>query len=146
MRRRTEIYARPATRFAASFIGTPPMNLFPLERRGAGMVLRGTAGPVLAPPLDDDGDRRHPAGDICGWRDTGIPAMVQHAEYLGADTVLACAAGEATSAGAAARPRRADARAAPVHLAIDEPLHLFDATTGQRMVPQRTQRKQEVVA
>ena len=28
------IYARPATSFAASFIGTPPMNLFPLERRG----------------------------------------------------------------------------------------------------------------
>ena len=45
-----EIYARPATSFAASFIGTPPMNLFPLERRGDGMVLRGTDGPILAPP------------------------------------------------------------------------------------------------
>src|SRR5690242_7391769 len=42
-----EIYARPATTFAASFIGTPPMNLFPLERRGAGLVLCGTEGPTL---------------------------------------------------------------------------------------------------
>src|ERR1700754_2692800 len=41
-----EIYARPATSFTASFIGTPPMNLFPLERQGEGLVLRGTAGPV----------------------------------------------------------------------------------------------------
>src|SRR5580692_9024795 len=37
-----EVYARPATRFVASFIGTPPMNLFPLERRNHGMALRGT--------------------------------------------------------------------------------------------------------
>ena len=45
-----ELYARPATTFAASFIGTPPMNLFPLERRAGGMVLQGTDGPILAPP------------------------------------------------------------------------------------------------
>src|SRR5580698_4820219 len=48
-----EVYARPATSFAASFIGTPPMNLFPLERRGAGMVLRGTDAPVLASAVAD---------------------------------------------------------------------------------------------
>src|SRR5580693_7282846 len=47
-----EVYARPATSFTASFIGTPPMNLFPLERRGSGMVARGTEGPLLAPPID----------------------------------------------------------------------------------------------
>jgi sn-glycerol 3-phosphate transport system ATP-binding protein len=33
-----DVYTRPATSFAASFIGTPPMNLFPLERRDDGMV------------------------------------------------------------------------------------------------------------
>src|ERR1700738_3464774 len=47
-----QIYASPATSVAARFIGTPPMNLFPLERRDAGMVLRGTSGPVLAQPVD----------------------------------------------------------------------------------------------
>src|SRR4029077_8059556 len=43
-----DVYARPATSFAASFIGTPPMNLFPLEPRGGDMVMRGTEGPALA--------------------------------------------------------------------------------------------------
>src|SRR6185437_11715317 len=37
-----ELYASPATRFAASFIGTPPMNLLPTERTGAGLVVAGT--------------------------------------------------------------------------------------------------------
>src|SRR6202789_3908523 len=87
-----EVYARPATSFAASFIGTPPMNLFPLERRNSGMVLRGTDGPIL-PPLA--------RGELLGgirpvWirlAEHGIPALVGHAEYLGADTVLACSVG-----------------------------------------------------
>src|SRR2546422_11103400 len=29
-----EVYARPATTFVASFIGSPPMNLIPQERDG----------------------------------------------------------------------------------------------------------------
>ena len=62
-----EIYARPATSFAASFIGTPPMNLFPLERRDAGMVLRGTDGPDLAPPSALV-TRRHPPGSSAAGR------------------------------------------------------------------------------
>src|ERR1700761_2785010 len=49
-----EIYARPATSFTASFIGTPPMNLFPLEECAGGMVLQGTDGPILAPPVAGD--------------------------------------------------------------------------------------------
>ena len=53
-----DVYARPATSFAASFIGTPPMNLFPLEPRGAGMVMRGTDGPALAP--------QRSTGDVLG--------------------------------------------------------------------------------
>jgi len=49
-----EIYAHPATGFVASFIGTPPMNLFPLEASDDGMVLRGTGGPILAPAVMGD--------------------------------------------------------------------------------------------
>src|SRR3984957_6288070 len=88
-----EIYARPATSFCASFIGTPPMNLFPLERCGSGMVLPGSDGPILAPPTK---------GQLLGGirpenfrlAEQGIAARVRHAEYLGADTVVACAAGD----------------------------------------------------
>jgi sn-glycerol 3-phosphate transport system ATP-binding protein len=129
-----EIYAFPATTFAARFIGTPPMNLFPLEPRGEGMVLRGTDGPVLAPCV---------AADMIGGlrpehirlADAGIPAVVQDAEYLGADTVIACVAGEATLLarlpGRVVLPART-----PVHLALDEAVHLFDAANGKRAMRQ----------
>ncbi len=125
-----DVYARPATSFAASFIGTPPMNLFPLERRAGGMVLQGSDGPILAPP---------DAGALLGGirpecfrlADHGIAARVRHAEYLGADTVLACAAGEVSLL--ARLPGRVVLdEGTPVLLATDEPIHLFDAATGQR--------------
>ena len=125
-----EVYARPATRFVAGFIGTPPMNLFPLERRGDGMVLRGTAGPVLAPPLEHDTIGGIRPEDL-RLADTGIAAVVTHAEYLGADTVLACTAGEATLL--ARLPGRVMvAVGTAVLLATDRRLHLFDAATGHR--------------
>ncbi len=126
-----EVYARPATSFAASFIGTPPMNLFPLERRGAGMVLRGTEGPVLAPPA---------AGELLGGirpeclrlAERGLAARVRHAEFLGADTVVACTTGDASLL--ARLPGRVVlADDTPVHLATDEPIHVFDAASGRRI-------------
>src|SRR5207244_8193349 len=47
-----QLYARPATTFAARFIGTPAMNLVALEdgpRGGtSGAVIRGTREPVLS--------------------------------------------------------------------------------------------------
>jgi sn-glycerol 3-phosphate transport system ATP-binding protein len=125
-----EIYARPATSFAARFIGTPPMNLFPLERRGDGMVLPGCDGPILAPAG---------TGELLGGirpetlrlADQGIPALVRHAEYLGADTVLACAVGKETLL--ARLPGRVVlADGTPVHLVSDAPIHVFDADTGRR--------------
>ena len=90
-----EVYAHPATSFAASFIGTPPMNLFPLDAARRRHGVRGTDGPVLAAPCAGDAARRHPAGEL-RLAERGIPARVRHAEYLGADTVLACIVGEAT--------------------------------------------------
>ena len=138
-----EVYAQPATRFVASFIGTPPMNLFPLERHGDGMVLRGTNGPVLAPPLGHDALGGIRPEDLSA-ADAGIPAVVKHAEYLGADTVLACAAGAATLLarlpGHVMLPE-----GAPVFLATDKALHVFDAATGRRVVPANAV-KQAVVA
>ncbi len=138
-----EVYTRPATRFVASFIGTPPMNLFPLERRDAGMVLRGTSGPVLAPPLGDDAIGGIRPEDL-RLADSGIPAVVQHAEYLGADTVLACAAGAATLL--ARLPGHVLlAEGAPVFLATDKTLHVFDAASGHRAVAERAM-KEEAIA
>ena len=68
-----ELYARPATTFAARFIGTPAMNLVPLQalqpRAAAGL----TAG--IRP------EHIRIAAD-------GIPATVTSADYHGADTIV----------------------------------------------------------
>jgi sn-glycerol 3-phosphate transport system ATP-binding protein len=106
------------------------MNLFPLDQCDAGMVLRGTDGPALAPMT---------AGELLGGirpesfrlAERGLPVRVRHAEYLGADTVVACAAGEVTLL-ARLPGRVALAEDTLVHLTTDEPVHLFDAATGRR--------------
>src|SRR5437773_4910508 len=41
------LYARPASVFAARFIGTPPMNVLPLTDGPSGAVLEGTEGPTV---------------------------------------------------------------------------------------------------
>ena len=62
-----EIYKDPATPFAASFIGTPPMNL--IEREGSLVGIR---------------------PEVIELSETGQAATVQSLEYLGADTILSC--------------------------------------------------------
>ncbi len=123
-----EIYANPATSFAASFLGTPPMNLFSLDRAADGLVLRGTTSPVVAPAAP---------GELLGGirpenlrlAERGIPVHVELAEYLGAETILTCNVGEARLL--ARLPGRVDVSiGAAVHLATDQPVHLFDAATG----------------
>ena len=81
-----ELYARPATTFAARFIGTPAMNLVQIENgRIAGSDVA-VAGP----------------GRMLGMRpeavrlDGDVPATVRSLEYLGADLVLRCAIGSET--------------------------------------------------
>ena len=77
------LYSRPATTFAARFIGTPAMNLLRLEN---GHI----AGSAVAV---------NHGGDLLGIRpesvslNGNVPATVQSLEYLGADLVLRCAVG-----------------------------------------------------
>ncbi|MFX7768539.1 hypothetical protein ABTK15_21260, partial [Acinetobacter baumannii] len=37
-----DLYAQPATAFAARFIGTPPMNLLPLQAHAQGLAIAGS--------------------------------------------------------------------------------------------------------
>jgi sn-glycerol 3-phosphate transport system ATP-binding protein len=107
------------------------MNLFPLSRNGGGLVIAGSDGPVLAPPVAELalGGIRPEALRLA---ESGIAARVLDAEYLGADTVLACAVGEARLlarlAGRVMLPP-----GTTVYLASDESLHLFNATNGRRI-------------
>jgi sn-glycerol 3-phosphate transport system ATP-binding protein len=81
-----EIYARPATTFAARFIGTPPMNL--IECRDG--YVTGSDAKVGA----FSGERvigirpEHISIAAQGWN-----ARVESIEYLGADQIVRCALG-----------------------------------------------------
>ena len=129
------LYADPATRFVAGFIGTPPMNLFPLQRTPRGMVIAGTDGPPLLPAQDLAALGGEAIGGLRPEHlvvaDRGIPGTVQHAEYLGADTILSCRVGAADLL--ARLPGRAmHPIGSRVHLRPTAPVVLFDADDGAR--------------
>ncbi|AOB41214.1 ABC transporter ATP-binding protein [Bordetella parapertussis] len=121
------LYARPATEFAARFIGTPPMNLIALDTHDSRPVVAGTQGPALA---------NAPAGAATlGLRPEhiridadGMPAVIESVEYFGADSVAVCRLG---SCGGVAVRVNGHLRSAPgttVCLAWpDERQHFFAA-------------------
>jgi sn-glycerol 3-phosphate transport system ATP-binding protein len=110
-----ELYGRPATVFAARFIGTPPMNVM------AGVPGAGEARLLGVRPEDV----RLDAG--------GLPATVESVEYLGADSIVACRAGDELVNARVAR----QAHCLPgerVCLAWSaDAVHLFDARSGKRI-------------
>jgi sn-glycerol 3-phosphate transport system ATP-binding protein len=133
-----DVYAHPETSFVASFIGTPPMNLLPLDESGA---VRGTSGPPLA-RFGDDALLAGIRPEALRLADSGIPASVLHAEYLGADTVVGCKVGTEAKLLARLPGRVALPDGAAVHFAFDRAdLHLFDAETGHRLPQPALQRE-----
>ena len=127
-----DLYEHPATAFAASFIGTPPMNLMPLEPTEDGCRIAGSDGPTLTTQAQP--------GLLAGVRpehiritDSGpLAARVESVEYLGADTVIACRAGEAAIV--VRQPGRLTPQPGdPVHLAWPAALqHCFESASGRR--------------
>ena len=125
------LYERPASLFVARFIGTPPMNLLPLQ---PGPRLEGSDH-----PLGFVADGR---GQILGLRpeqldvvgpDAGVEVVVEAVEYLGADAVLSCRTGPHTLAARVPgrlRPRPGE------RLCLGWKSHavnLFDAGSGRRL-------------
>jgi sn-glycerol 3-phosphate transport system ATP-binding protein len=87
------LYARPATEFAARFIGTPPMNLIGLSSAQGATIIAGTQSRAIAGA---------PAGAVkLGVRPehiridaNGVPATVESVEYFGADSIVVCRVGD----------------------------------------------------
>ncbi len=126
------LYARPASAFAARFIGTPPMNLARLADGARGAVIRGTDAPVVAAGRGE--------GLLLGVRPeaiaidpAGAAATVVSMEYLGADSIVACTVGEEPITVRA--PGRLElAAGARIGLAWRrEAQHFFDAGGGARV-------------
>ncbi|RYY81095.1 MAG: ABC transporter ATP-binding protein [Comamonadaceae bacterium] len=81
-----ELYAQPATTFAARFIGTPSMNLLRLE---GGRI----AGSTVPAGRDAHWLGLRPEAVTLGGP---VPATVRSIEYLGADLILHCGVGSET--------------------------------------------------
>ncbi|WP_447555188.1 ABC transporter ATP-binding protein [Vreelandella sp. EE22] len=93
-----ELYNHPASAFAASFIGSPAMNLLPLIAGDAGAVIEGEPTTTVAPLKSAGGQLGIRPEDIeLRPADApGVPARILSEEYLGADTIVYVAVGEHT--------------------------------------------------
>src|SRR4051812_7349977 len=114
-----EVYAKPATTFVASFIGSPPMNLIPSERGGKPVVL-GIRPEHLEP---------------CAEKDATLVVAIDLVEPLGADTLVYGRLEGKSEARVAARMAAAmDARTGKLPLRYDPArVHYFDPETGARL-------------
>jgi len=88
-----ELYENPANRFVASFIGTPPMNLFPGEwfgKKGVSVGLRPEHITIDEPAAAARwGHRALPDGDAARWGHRALPdAVVDYVEVLGSESLV----------------------------------------------------------
>jgi sn-glycerol 3-phosphate transport system ATP-binding protein len=113
-----EVYAKPATTFVASFIGSPPMNLIPREHQGR-KVLFGIRPEHLEP---------------CAESEARLLLEVDLAEPLGADTLVYGHLNAQGDTRIAARLPSSFRPSEKLALRYDEAnAHYFDAETGARL-------------
>ncbi len=137
-----EVYARPATIFVASFIGSPPMNLLKGRTRGSVFDVDGAALPLPhASPHDGEAllGLRPEHVDIIGGAastsaDAGWPFTVEVVEMLGAERLvhgrLASQAFTLRIAGTDVPPAAGQTLRVTAEL---QRLHWFDPATGKRI-------------
>jgi sn-glycerol 3-phosphate transport system ATP-binding protein len=133
------LYERPASIFAARFVGTPPMNVVPaaLVSGGASIMIDGTRSTFIMTGAPAGHD---PATLAVGIRpeavrlgEAGVPATVAAVEYLGADTLIETrVAGEPFVVRVSGRANAAAGET--VHLAWDPAAaHWFDLSSERRI-------------
>ena len=126
------LYAKPATTFAARFLGTPPMNLLGLVDGPDGAQIDGADGAsVLSGP--GAGLQLGIRPEDIELRDQGdFYAELVAADYLGADTIVtARLGGQSLLVRVPGRVRIAQGERAALSW-TPEAIHLFDATSGRR--------------
>ncbi|MEB3259377.1 MAG: ABC transporter ATP-binding protein [Cyanobacteriota bacterium] len=95
-----DLYRQPANLFVAQFIGSPPMNLLPVEVVGPGLLLLAGKKFALPDPLEPLLAGRHGQRLTGGLRpehlrlapaaNRNLPAEVSHVEALGNEQLLTC--------------------------------------------------------
>ena len=131
-----DVYERPATVFAAQFIGSPAMNV--LSARAEGRIVRLTNGIEIQTGTDASGDvllglrPEHMERDAQG----PIALDIRMAEPLGANTLLHGSLEGIEQEVVVSLPgvHREDVMAGSARFSIPpESCHLFDAGTGRRI-------------
>jgi sn-glycerol 3-phosphate transport system ATP-binding protein len=127
-----QLYARPASLFAARFIGTPAMNLVALDDGPGGAVIRGAPEPVLAGR--GNGLTLGIRPEHIALADSGgVAAQVTSAEYHGADTIVTARVGQESLLLRAPGQLRLQTGTL-IRLGWDPAsVHLFDAASGTRV-------------
>jgi sn-glycerol 3-phosphate transport system ATP-binding protein len=127
------LYAKPATMFAARFIGTPAMNLVALADGPGGAVIRGSADVVLPGGRGEGRTLGVRPEHIRLAQAGGVAATVTSAEYHGADTIVTVRVGEETLF-VRAPGQLGLAAGAQAWLAWEpRDAHLFDSRSGSRL-------------
>jgi sn-glycerol 3-phosphate transport system ATP-binding protein len=129
-----ELYARPATRFTAGFIGTPPMNLLSLSDADVSDWFQNHLAGDLPARLHSSltlGVR----AEAMSLADRGVPAQVVGCEYLGADSLITCKIGDTECVVRQnGKVRLADGDRVCVTWTAAE-THFFETETGRRWEP-----------
>jgi multiple sugar transport system ATP-binding protein len=143
-----ELYRHPANLFVAQFIGSPPMNLLPVEVVGAGMVLLAGKKFALPDALEPLVAGRHGQRLTGGLRpehlrlapstNRNLPAEVSHVEALGNEQLLTCRLLEGSAlVHVRVSPDQEVRPGESVHLEVDPAgWRLFD-DAGEALEPQR---------
>ncbi|MBI3200670.1 MAG: sn-glycerol-3-phosphate ABC transporter ATP-binding protein UgpC [Myxococcales bacterium] len=143
-----EVYARPATRFVAAFLGSPAMNFVDaeLEQQGGRWVVR-APGVSLRPSVSALGDAPRPGKVVLGLRphDVAPPeeigkesageihAEVDVLEALGTESFAHCRVGELPFVArlpGSSRPAKGSALLLGI---ATEHVHVFDAEGGRAL-------------
>ena len=135
----TQVYRRPATRFVATFIGSPPMNLVRGAVEGAGSVSLGgrtipaTEAQGLRPGTPVEVGLR--PEDLRVVEGEGLPFVLEFVEELGATQLLH---GTVGGAGVVVQAPTGSARMdGALALSVDPgAVHLFDPESGRRLGPE----------
>ncbi len=139
-----DLYETPADIFVARFIGTPPMNLLPLEPGEGGAVIAGTPGPAVAASGYAGGTLGVRPEHIV-LRDSGLEGRVEGIEYLGADSLVTCSiAGRPVAVRMAGRVGLSRGDAARLAWARDAQ-HFF-AEGGRRMEDEESRSRVTMLA
>ena len=143
-----ELFKRPANKFVAGFLGSPPMNFLDvtLEEGADGFFARGDGFRIaLGAELAERARRKGQSAFVMGIRpsdlnydaqapdDAAMDLRVSISEYIGAQSVLICKCGEATVT-VEIKSETPIALGDVLRFAVRmEGVHLFDKTTEEAL-------------